>query len=156
MCSDVCENCVKRALYGFQPGRLQAARQRSGMSRGELGRLADIDETTILRWETGHGAPQPDLLARTAKILEIELDQLVVIDPAERTLADLRVLAGLTQQQLGSRIGTSYQTVSRVERGQSRLSDTLADRIAGAVGVDRAIVVDAHQRTRTRPPGARV
>ena len=156
MFNDVCEICVKRALHGFQPGRLQAARQRSGMSRGELGRLADIDETTILRWETAHAAPQPDLLARAAHALDVEMDQLVVIAPAERTLADLRVLAGLTQQQLGSRIGTSYQTVSRVERGQSRLSETLADRIAKAVGADTTTVVDAHRRARTRPPGARV
>lgn len=146
---------MKRTLHGFQPARLQAARQRSGMSRGELGRLAEIDETTILRWETGHGAPQPDLLARAAQVLEVDMDQLVVIAPAERTLADLRVLAGLTQQQLGSRVGTSYQTVSRVERGQSRLSESLADRIASAVGVDRATVLDTHQRVRTRPPGAR-
>ena len=156
MSSDVCETCVKRALHGFQPARLQAAREHSGMSRGDLGRLADIDETTILRWETRHVAPQPDLLARTAKVLAVEMDQLVIIATAERTLADLRVLAGLTQEQLGSRIGTSYQTVSRVERGQTRLSEDLADRIAGAVGVDRATVIDAHRRARTRPPGARV
>jgi transcriptional regulator with XRE-family HTH domain len=51
-------------------------------------------------------------------------------------IADARARAGLTQQQLAERAGTSQPAVARLERGQGRPSMATVERLAGAAGFD--------------------
>jgi putative transcriptional regulator len=50
--------------------------------------------------------------------------------PLENRLKELRAAKGLNQQELGSLVGVSRQTVSLIERGDYNPSITLALRIA--------------------------
>ena len=45
-------------------------------------------------------------------------------------LKDLRVRAGLSQSELGERVGISFQQIQKYERGQSRISASLLFRLA--------------------------
>ncbi|MFH5207898.1 helix-turn-helix domain-containing protein [Antrihabitans spumae] len=150
MSSDEREKTVspRQALNGFVPAALESARDNAGMTRGTLARKIGVDPTTIHGWETGRSHPTPDLLARAAEELGILVDALVDIDPDQRTLTDLRVLAGLTQRQLADRIGLSQPTVGRIERGEARLTDPAAELLASTLGLPLPIVRDAHRRAR--------
>ena len=54
--------------------------------------------------------------------------------PLENRLKELRAAQGLNQQELGSLVGASRQTVSLIERGDDNPSITLALRIAKVFG----------------------
>jgi ribosome-binding protein aMBF1 (putative translation factor) len=54
-----------------------------------------------------------------------------------------RVRAGLTQAALAERSGLAISTISAVERAPGLLSDRVAYRIAGALGIARAALVAA-------------
>ena len=54
--------------------------------------------------------------------------------PLENRLKELRAAKGLNQQELGSLVGASRQTVSLIERGDYNPSITLALRIAKVFG----------------------
>ncbi len=54
--------------------------------------------------------------------------------PLENRLKELRAAQGLNQQELGSLVGASRQTVSLIERGDYNPSVTLALRIAKVFG----------------------
>ncbi len=54
--------------------------------------------------------------------------------PLNNRLKELRAARGLNQQELGSLVGASRQTISLIERGDYNPSVTLALRIAGVFG----------------------
>lgn len=54
--------------------------------------------------------------------------------PLENRLKELRAARGLNQQELGSLVGASRQTISLIERGDYNPSVTLALRIARVFG----------------------
>ena len=53
----------------------------------------------------------------------------------QNRLKELRAKHGLNQQELGSRVGASRQTISLIERGDYNPSLTLALRISQVFGV---------------------
>lgn len=53
----------------------------------------------------------------------------------QNRLKELRAKQGLNQQELGSRVGASRQTISLIERGDYNPSITLALRISQVFGV---------------------
>lgn len=53
----------------------------------------------------------------------------------QNRLKELRAKHGLNQQELGSRVGASRQTISLIERGDYNPSITLALRISQVFGV---------------------
>jgi len=60
--------------------RIRDRRQELGMSKRELGRLAGIENSTIVRLEQGAFAnPQPDTLRRIAEVLELPLADLYAL-----------------------------------------------------------------------------
>lgn len=54
--------------------------------------------------------------------------------PLENRLKELRAAKGLNQQELGTLVGASRQTISLIERGDYNPSITLALRIAKVFG----------------------
>lgn len=75
------------------------------------------------------------------------------IPVSERFPGDWRVLLGLTQPQLGARAGVRTAVVGSIERGETALSDNVAERLSSALDISIAELRDAHQRARSRPPG---
>ncbi|UDH01722.1 helix-turn-helix transcriptional regulator [Rhodococcus opacus] len=143
----------RRILRGFSTEHLVVLRENKGLSRGELARLADVSIGTVQAWETGRATPSVDTLLRVAGVLGVSMEEVVRIDPEVRFLGDLRVLAGMTQPQLATKIAISTTALSNLELGQARLTDEVADRIARALDLPKATVAEAYERVRTRPAG---
>lgn len=55
--------------------------------------------------------------------------------PLYNTLKEHRATLGINQQELGTMVGASRQTISLIERGDYSPSVTLALKIAGVFGV---------------------
>lgn len=138
---------MRRPLTGFVPAALEHARDAAGLSRGELAIIVGVDGTTIHNWETKRAHPAPNHLAAAAAALGVPLSTLIVIPEQERTIADLRTLAGLTQQELGDRAGLSSTTLGRIERGET-LTKTSAVALAHILDVDESEIRRAFARAR--------
>lgn len=71
-----------------------------------------------------------------------------------RALRDLRTRAGLTQEELAVRAGTSNTYVSRLEIGQRDIRWTTVMRLLAAIGADLHQLADAiaDARRNTLPP----
>jgi len=72
-----------------------------------------------------------------------ERDQIVL----GRALRELRVAAGLTQEQLADRLGAHPTFVGRVERGQRGVRWNTAMRFLRALGADLRQLADAMDRS---------
>lgn len=141
----------RRVLRGFSAASFEQARRANRLSRGELARLADISPGAVTAWETERATPQADTLARVTTILGIGIDEVVHIEPEQRSLGDLRIYAGLTQSQLAAHIGMSTTSVAALERGESRLKPDVARAIAKALRRPHTDVTAAYDRARNRP-----
>ncbi|MCD2118380.1 MULTISPECIES: helix-turn-helix domain-containing protein [Rhodococcus] len=147
---------TRRPLRGFDRERLIDLRMEKGYTRGDLARFAEVSVAAVRAWESGQATPQVDRLARVAAALDVPMSELVRISPHDRYLGDLRVQAGLTQPQLALQAGISTASLSSLELGETSLRETVAERLARALGVDTAEVRAAYERARTRPPGTPV
>ena len=157
---------TRRILRGFSPAALVEARAtaeyvddagnpHTGMSRGDVARLAGVSLTSLWNWEHGVTLPHVDTLARVAQALGVGMDRLVLVPESERTLADLRVLAGFTQPQLGKLAGLSTTAIGATERGEVlQLREDRAAAFAEALKVPVTVVRDAFARTQARRPGS--
>ena len=139
---------------GFDPQALKTAREARGLTHSELGRLAGVSQPAVWTWENGTRAPNVDKLARVAKVLRVHMSQLVTITPGQETLTDLRILAGLTQPQLAQAVGISTASLSKIERGETQLTEERATRLASRLDVTVTELHAAWQRAHDRPPGA--
>jgi transcriptional regulator with XRE-family HTH domain len=151
----------RKILRGFEPGRFATIRRGRDISIPDLVRLINaahggirLTKFAAYAWERGDRVPSVENLAAAAAVLKVGLDELIVVPEPERTLADLRWLAGLTQPALAQRLGIRAQAYSEVERGETALPDELAAQLADALGVEVAAVRRAWDNARTRPEGA--
>lgn len=73
-------------------------------------------------------------------------------------IARLRKQQGLTQQQLGEKIGISFNIVSDYERGRLRLYDEMVARFALALGVssDELLGLNEARQENTQVPSRRI
>lgn len=143
----------RRVLRGFDPARLTSLRESRGMSRADLARKSGLGGATVQQWESGTRSPQVDTLALVAKTLGLPIGDLVDVPRDQRFPGDWRVLLGLTQPQLGQQVGISTSMIARIERGEVKLTDENARRLATAleIGVDE--LVRSYERARDRPAG---
>lgn len=65
--------------------------------------------------------------------------------PNTNRVRELRELAGLTQDELAERLGTTYQQISKHERGERRLTISWLNRYAAALNVSPADLIAAPQ-----------
>lgn len=142
---------ARRALYGFDPTRLIEVRRERGLSRSDLGRIADVPYNTLRRWETANAAPAPELLKRVADALGVELSELAVIPTAAATLASRRNEKGLTQLEVAAALGMSKSTYSRLERGERKATKDDIRRLAEALEESDAAVRELWTRANQRP-----
>lgn len=68
-------------------------------------------------------------------------------------MAALRLQRGLSQQQLADLTGIAQPQLSRIESGQHDIKATTAERLAKALGVGVAEVVEAVLKMRPQPGG---
>ncbi|MBW4818179.1 MULTISPECIES: helix-turn-helix transcriptional regulator [Rhodococcus] len=143
----------RRILRNFVPDALKKRRESLGMSRPDLARFADVSVTAIADWEKGRRTPGIDTLVQVAKALKCEITDLVDVPDGVRSLADLRILAGLTQPQLGRVTNISTTAIGALERAEVRLTDERAAVLAEALGVDAEAVRAGYDKARNRGIG---
>ncbi|OLT44989.1 hypothetical protein BJF87_23835 [Gordonia sp. CNJ-863] len=136
-------------MRGFNPDALRAAR--GEMSVKTLARLARVGRSTVHHWENGSTVPQIDVLRKVCALLGVPIAQIVQVDPATAYPADLRVLAGLTQPELGQKAGLSTATVGYVERGEVELTASTLAALCSALNVPEQTYQAAFERARMRP-----
>jgi len=125
---------------------LRTARVRAGLTQHELARLVGVaGGERVSRWELGTSSPRPEILRRIAAALDFSLADLFVAGAELADLRGLRVAAGLSMEELATRVHVSKATLSRWESGHvasapARASlELLADSLAATVeDVERA------------------
>lgn len=139
---------------GFDAQRMIELRRKEGWSATDLARFAAVDPKSVTSWEAGLTHPNIDKLREVAKALRVPVKTLVRVPPRERQLSDLRVLAALTQPEAAKEAGVSTSYLTQIERGEKRLGDKLALRLAELYRVDPETVGRAYERSRLRPAKA--
>ena len=147
----------RRITRGFSPEALRKARLDADLTRGELARLAHVSVGSVQAWETGRAAPQIDSLVKVLDVLEIKITDVVLIEPSDRYLGDLRVLRGLTQTELAKRLGISTTTLSQIELGHTlSLRESVAIDLARELGVSHDEINRVFRKTQDRPRETRL
>lgn len=96
---------------------LRRARVAAGLTQHQLARLVGVaGGERVSRWELGTSSPRPHLVLHLAGVLGVDLNELYA-RPREVDLRSLRVAAGMSMDELASRIHASKTTISRWESG---------------------------------------
>lgn len=145
----------RRVLRGFNREKFNSLRK-SKMVMMELSRLSGVTSSTIYAWEAGTFTPQVDKLAAVMKVLEHPIEYVVEVPVDERYPGDWRVLTGQTQPQLAARAGIATNTLKKIERGESTLTEDKAEILSRLVGAPAHEYSASWLRARNREPGAPV
>lgn len=133
----------RNVVRGFRPDRLRELRKEAGLTPDDLAALVEVSRQSISLWETGRAVPQPSALKALAARLHTNIAALVEIPAAEMLLSDLRVLAGLGQEEVADLIGVSATTLAELERGVRGLHEARVAALARTYGIDPSVVVVA-------------
>src|SRR5690606_28502607 len=101
----------------FDAAQLRAARLRAGLTQGQLARLIGVaGGERVSAWERGQAQVRnPARLHALANALGVTPAELLEIPPAGRNLRWLRLVAGLTLDQLAAAVNASVPTIKRWE-----------------------------------------
>ena len=130
---------------------LRRARVAAGLTQHQLARLVGVaGGERVSRWELGTSSPRPQLVLHLAGVLGVDLNELYA-HPREVDLRSLRVAAGMSMDELASRIHASKTTISRWESGDvvRPLSVRVLALLAEALGVSPEVVQQAAERSRS-------
>lgn len=134
-------------LRGFDRNEFACARKNANLTVQELGKQAGVDRAAIHRWESGECLPLVDSLSLAAAALGTSIERFLTVPESERTLADLRIVAGLTQALLAERTGISRRVVGAFERGRGQLDAQRVSALADALKVSEEAIRGAHSRS---------
>lgn len=131
----------------FDPQLLKSARVEEGLTLAALALAVDAHPNEVVEWENGRRVPQVDTLARLADALKRRpRDLRSRPEDGETTLLDLRIDAGLDQEEAARSAGLLRTTYSAIERGDVvSLAFGYDNKIAFALGSTAARVRAAHQ-----------
>lgn len=119
----------------FRGDELRRLRHLAGLSQEEAAKRVQVGPGSWRQWEIGDQSPHPARLAALAALLECRVTDLVSVP---ETLAGYRILAGLTQPMVATKLGVSRQAVSQWEAGRMGIADQHIGSLAEALGVDPA------------------
>lgn len=142
-----------KSITDFDRNAFVERRKELGYSRNDLARLARVSATTVRGWELGIAKPTARSLAAAADVLNTTIEDLMLETNAPPTLSTLRQRCGLTQPDLSEATGIGASTISRVERGETPLTEEMTETIADALGVAPLQVTIAWNISANRPPG---
>jgi transcriptional regulator with XRE-family HTH domain len=137
---------------GFDARRLRAARRAARLTQQQLAAQMGVHDTVVVNWEAGRRVPRVDRLRELAKVLGVRPAELTSAseDDGPTSLQQLRVAAGLLQEQLAARAGLTRTKYAALERGEvASLSDRDAGEMAAVLAVDADEVRTAHAVSRS-------
>jgi transcriptional regulator with XRE-family HTH domain len=137
----------------FDPDALRRVLAAQNLSvQGLSGRLGAVRQN-VSDWRHGRHRPSPATLRTLAAELDVPPQTLTTTRQGTERLYDLRVWAGLTQQQVAARLELRRDAYRAVEHGTRPLSPRLLPRLADVVGQDLDATAAALRRTLSRPEG---
>lgn len=108
--------------------RIAEQRKKLGLSQEELAEKLNISQKSISKYERGDRRPSYEVLVLMAALFDVTTDYLLgeEICMVGTRIAELRKGSGMTQGELGEKLGVIKQTVSAWEKGISKVgNDTL-------------------------------
>lgn len=139
---------MSRRAGQVSPTALRAAMARRGVSVDDIAAHLDISPNTVHSWLDGSRAPSAPLLVSAARALGLRPADLTLVSEDDERLHDLRIHAGLLQQEACEVAGLRQPQLSKMERGVSAPRMELCEALATAYGVSPARVLEAWNRTR--------
>ena len=139
----------------FEPQAFRRARIAAGLTQHELARMLGVaGGERVSRWELGRSTPRPDILAKAAAALSVEVEFLLGGGKAQRDLRSLRHARGLTLAELADQVNVATSTLSRWETGQGsrELPPGSVRLLAVALGVNLATVRTAMEQSGISEP----
>jgi transcriptional regulator with XRE-family HTH domain len=137
----------RSGVRGFRADRLRDFRVRAGLSADDLAAKVGSSRQAVSTWEVGRSTPPPAMLGRLAHALDISVAALVPLPASQLRLADLRVLAALSQNEAAKRLDVSPTLLGEIERGQKPPTAERVHALAIAYGVTDRSVEEAWHRT---------
>jgi transcriptional regulator with XRE-family HTH domain len=132
---------------------LGTRRQELRLTRADLAEALDVAQSTVVAWELGYRAPGSKQIGRLAEALAVDRASLAAALPRRTAAAPLGELILARQRELGLRsvdvaalVGTTEATVSRWVHGRSRPGRKNLVRLAAALRIPEAEVVEAAGR----------
>jgi transcriptional regulator with XRE-family HTH domain len=117
--------------------RLYALRAQKGLTVERLAKQAGVDEMTIYNWASGRTQPKLLELGRVAKVLEIDIENL--LNQGELTwgheIRIQRIKLGYTQKETANMIGVTRSTLGDWERNQYRPSEKMRRRLKNVLSI---------------------
>ncbi len=105
---------------GFSGARLSAARVAAGLSQSQFGDLLGVDQSRVSSWERGVAVPRPEQIPRMAQLVGLDALDFLDVDQEALSLADLRLAAGLSREELAKAGGLDVAKYRRLELGATR------------------------------------
>ena len=126
---------------------LRRRRLELGLRQADLAARLGVAPETIRNWETGHRTPVGRSLGPIRDFLGY--DPLPQQSSAARRLLEYRLARGWTRAELATQLSVRTVTISRWERGRTRLRRRYLERILAMLG-DHP---QKHQQVRGKAPG---
>lgn len=134
-------------VRGFDRGQFALLRNEKGWSFQKLHQISGIHASQLSRYESGAKVPSPESLQRLARAFEVRPEELTSIAAGERTLGDLRELAGFSQLGLAKHLGLTLSVLRELEQATGDLTAQFASELSEALGVGLEEVREAYQRS---------
>lgn len=136
---------------GFRPAAMIRARDAVGLSQIALADALGTTAEVVRMWESGTVTPRPANVSRIALALRVPTETLYRLGEIDGYgLDDLRVLAGLNQRKLATRMGVNQTDISKWETAKQRLGWQHVTAYGSALGIPRSAVSAAVEVTAHR------
>ena len=110
---------------------LKALRKKKGYTQEKMSNLLEIGQSAYAKWEKGRTQPNLEQLVKIANILETTTDELLggdidcemnyfmtITNVFPKRLKEMRLKRGMTQKELGEKVGVKQNTFTNWEKGK--------------------------------------
>ena len=139
---------MARRTGQISPTALRAAMSRRDVTVGDLSVHLGASTTAIYGWLSSRRVPEPPVLVELAHALGLRPADLTLVSESEERLYDLRIHAGLLQEDAATAAGLRQPQLSEMERGVAVPRKELCDGLARTYGLPAERVLAAWERSR--------
>jgi transcriptional regulator with XRE-family HTH domain len=121
--------------------RIKAAIKDSGMAQGEIARRMGVTDGAVSRWTKGT-APEPDVLPRLARVLDVSGDYLLGLGPEKLPMAERRAEGGdaALPPKAARAVAEALRTLDDAQRASTAAMGELQRLLVAALGLPPAPV----------------